>query len=736
MIVFQGRSIQAAIFDMDGTLFDTERLRFNTINQASAELAGAPIGDDILMDSLGLSAKRAEELAQSRHGEHYPYRAIRQRADELELAHVREHGVPVKAGVYEILERLKRNGILLAVATSSRRAIAEEYLINAGVMKYFDITVCGDEVVQGKPAPEIFLAAAAQLNSAPEQSLMVEDSANGLLSASRAGGLPILIRDIKDPPDEVKSLAFRAYVETPEFLAELVEATPCLPPPDIREPFPEACNGLTVGIHGLGAMGGGYLAQILSHWDGYARPREIIGVTGNATLRELINGFGKYMIRYNQLGFDQAIENIRAIDSTDEAAVCQMYADSALVALCLPESSIRQQARLIAQGLLARRHQGGDSAVELTVLVVLNKVGGAAFVRDCVRQALLRHLSGDAVDSILNTTHFVETVANRVVSKLTSEALLRQVRIKFGSFERHTSQPDALLAELVGSQGTLGEGGKTVAAKLNQISRMAKAWEKLTLILFNSGTEMQLYAAKGSPLLERLRQVTPVEDIAAIQTLKNRLLNGPHAIVAWHASVLGYRTIGQGMSDPEVAALADKLIGQEIKPALLAERPDLARHIEEFSEIFLRQCASSFKDPCQRVGRDPLRKLQRHERIFATLDIATRHGIPAPGLAFGAALGLFYAARHPAAEDLECQRIREQLKRGGVAAALSKPVDTYNGKPYAGLDPCADAALIASIEAHFDALDQAQILRPKTTRRSRPYSAQSGAALSSPAVRI
>src|SRR5690606_14746485 len=185
MIVFEGRNIQAAIFDMDGTLFDTERLRFNTINQASAELAGAPIGEDILMDSLGLSAKRAEELAQSRHGDNYPYRAIRQRADELELAHVREHGVPVKAGVYEILVRLKRNGILLAVATSSRRAIAEEYLINAGVMKYFDITVCGDEVVQGKPAPEIFLAAAAQLNCAPEQSLMVEDSANGLLSASR-----------------------------------------------------------------------------------------------------------------------------------------------------------------------------------------------------------------------------------------------------------------------------------------------------------------------------------------------------------------------------------------------------------------------------------------------------------------------------------------------------------------------------------------------------------------------
>src|SRR5690606_4222867 len=136
--------IQAALFDMDGTMFDTERLRFQTLRQASGELFGEAIDDEILLGSLGLSALKAESLAKSRYGADYPYTQIRARADELELAHVRAQGVPVKPGLYEVLERLKKSGLRLAVATSSRRAIAEEYLINANVLADFVATVCGD----------------------------------------------------------------------------------------------------------------------------------------------------------------------------------------------------------------------------------------------------------------------------------------------------------------------------------------------------------------------------------------------------------------------------------------------------------------------------------------------------------------------------------------------------------------------------------------------------------------
>ena len=65
MIVFKEKHIRSAIFDMDGTLFDTERLRFKTLKQASLELSGKPLTDDVLIGSLGLSARKAEELAKS-----------------------------------------------------------------------------------------------------------------------------------------------------------------------------------------------------------------------------------------------------------------------------------------------------------------------------------------------------------------------------------------------------------------------------------------------------------------------------------------------------------------------------------------------------------------------------------------------------------------------------------------------------------------------------------------------
>ena len=130
MLIFHDYPVHGAIFDMDGTMFDTERLRFQTLKQASQELIGQEFSDDYLMQCLGLSAKTAEQLAQKIYGTEVPYQTIRKRADELELEFVRNQGVPIKKGLVQVLERLRKSGLRMAVATSSRRAIAEEYLIN------------------------------------------------------------------------------------------------------------------------------------------------------------------------------------------------------------------------------------------------------------------------------------------------------------------------------------------------------------------------------------------------------------------------------------------------------------------------------------------------------------------------------------------------------------------------------------------------------------------------------
>lgn len=701
MINFLGKHIESAIFDMDGTMFDTERLRFETIRQASLELAGRRIEDRTLIGSLGLSAKRAEELAKQHYGEDYPYREIRRRADELELQHVRTHGVPVKAGLVQVLERLRRSGLTMAVATSSRRAIAEEYLINANVLKYFDITVCGDEVERGKPHPEIFLRAAAELNRAPERCLMMEDSENGLLSASDAGGQAILIHDIKPPRPEIEARAFRSYPSMLDFLSDLADCVPKQEVPALAEPFPQALNEMRVGIHGFGAIGGGYLTQVFSHWDGYTRPCEIIGVTGDRLLLDAVNSFGKFSVRYGKHAFDQTIENVRLIHMADDEAVAAMYCDSSIVGLALPEHAIRQQAPIIARGLLRRYEQGRP---ELTILVVLNKVGGAGFVRRHVETALTALTNRFECAKIMAATHFSETVVSRIVTRLGREALLRQLRIKCELFEKNLA---AVHDEQRKSQEPDKEGLQELSERVCQLrdaSGPARALGQLHLILFNSEPDMRLYAQGGCAVLRRLRQVKTVDDIAQIQTIKNRLWNGTHAIVAWYSSLLGYPTIGRGMGDERVMALVRQLIENEIQPALLLESPQLEAVITMMMRPFIERCRASFKDPCKRVGRDPLRKLRRRERILGSIALARKHGIPTPGLEFAIALAIRYALSDAAEGDQECELIRSIYAHNPDVAAVLTYRGNYNGQPYQGLDPKGDAALIAAAAEHFEKL--------------------------------
>jgi len=706
MIYFQGKRIFSAIFDMDGTMFDTERLRFKTLKQAALEIYGTPLSEETLMGSLGLSAKKAEALAKANHGEDFPYAQVRQRADELELAHVRNHGVPIKDGLLEVLERLRKYGLTMAVATSSRRAIAEEYLINANVLKYFDVTVCGDEVSQGKPHPEIFLKAASALNCLPQHCLMLEDSENGMLSAIRAEGQPILIEDIKPPAPEVKAGALKAYLTMHGFLGDLNECMPDLGTPALTESFPPTLNQFSAGIHGFGAMGGGYLTQIFSHWDGYTRPCEIIAATRSRMLRETIQAFGRFSVRYSATSFDQTIENLSMIDMDDAEAVIRMYDVAEIVGLSLPETAIRKQAGVIAKGLIRRYERRGR---ELTILIVLNKVGGADFVRRHVQAQLELLVAPTLCQKILDNTHFVETVVSRIVSKLSNEALVRQLRIKSKMFQN--SLNDEVDTPKAPPRTPAPEYERLIS-RFRPFAQSSNALSQLHLILFNSEPDMPLYAQRCSNLLERLRQVKTVDDITQTQVIKNLLWNGPHAIIAWYASLLGYSWLGQGMGDPRVSALAQRLIGQAVGPALIAENPHMSDAVAGFSSTFLERCNTSFKDPCARVGRDPLRKLQRNERIFRSIDLAKKHGIDSSALELGTALALHYALRTTDSKDQECQLMRTLYQESGSIEAVLTYAGSYNGQPYPGLDPIKDAALIESVSAHFHGPVCAEFVMP------------------------
>jgi len=139
------------------------------------------------------------------------------------------------------------------------------------------------------------------------------------------------------------------------------------------------------------------------------------------------------------------------------------------------------------------------------------------------------------------------------------------------------------------------------------------------------------------------------------------------------------------MGDARVSELAERLIRQEVGPALVAEYPHMAEVVSRFADTFLERCATSFKDPCARVGRDPLRKLQRNERILSSIDLARKHGIETPSLAFGAALAIHHALHCNDDKALEAQAIRRVYRENdaSVEAVLTHEVDC-NGKRFPG----------------------------------------------------
>ncbi|MBJ9986679.1 HAD-IA family hydrolase [Acinetobacter sp. S40] len=648
MLIFHGSPVQGALFDMDGTMFDTERLRFQTLKQASQELIGQAFSDEYLMQCLGLSATTAEQLAKAQYGAEVPYKTIRQRADELELELVRNEGVPIKKGLVQVLERLRKSGLRMAVATSSRRAIAEEYLINANVYKFFDVLVCGDEVERGKPHPEIFEKAAEKLNLETTKCLMFEDSENGICSAHAAGGMTILLKDIKAPNEHMLSKA-NFYFETMyDCLEDLDQYVSAMEMPILQESFPQTVNQLTVGIHGFGAIGGGYIAQILSHWDGYTRPQRIIASTRNSLYREAVNAFGTYCIRYGQVSYDERIEYMSVIDADNEQHMLDMYMESSLIALCLPEHAIATEAKIIAKGLYARfASQTMQNTRPLTVLIILNKVGAKKLVVSHIREQLIALSNVEIADQIMTQHYFCDTVVNRMVSKLSEQNLYRQLKIKYNFFKQHQSDAEDENVEIEDTAKLSTEQEHQASLYIDDMRRNfqpSHILQTMDLILFNSETDMPIYVENNSPLLIKMRQMILVDNIADIQLIKNRLWNGVHAMMSWYASLVGHETIGVAMGDARVQSLVEHLI-QEVRQGLAAYLPTRAKDLERLAKSFVESCQYAYKDPCQRVARDPLRKLNHNERVMGSIANNLHFDQPIDSLLWGASLGYFYAMK-------------------------------------------------------------------------------------------
>ncbi|NOH80381.1 HAD family phosphatase [Vibrio sp. RE86] len=209
---------QAAIFDMDGLLLDTERVCMRVFKQA-CKTVNQPFHEEIYLSIIGRNAAGIEKIFRAAYGEHHD--DIHAEWSKNYKAIVNHQAIPVKEGVIELLTWLKENQIPTAVATSTHKEVAQRKLELAGLSQYFDGITCGCEVSAGKPDPEIYLLAASRLGVEPTQCLAFEDSNNGVLSAVGAQMVTFQIPDLVEPSEEVKALNHYIVPSLHEALAQL-----------------------------------------------------------------------------------------------------------------------------------------------------------------------------------------------------------------------------------------------------------------------------------------------------------------------------------------------------------------------------------------------------------------------------------------------------------------------------------------------------------------------------------
>lgn len=207
----------AIIFDMDGTLFDTEQIsRIAWLEYG--KLRNLPVTEEFILSLIGRSRQSAQVMF-----DHYmpdsfdvedAYTFIHQHMREYKL----KHGPLPKTNLKSLLAQLKDKGYKIALCSSSNEKTIDMNLNYVEILEDFDVIVNGSMVSNGKPAPDIYLLTAKKLGINPNECLVIEDSKNGIISGHEAGMDVIMVVDMIEPDDELRSICLQICNQLDEIL--------------------------------------------------------------------------------------------------------------------------------------------------------------------------------------------------------------------------------------------------------------------------------------------------------------------------------------------------------------------------------------------------------------------------------------------------------------------------------------------------------------------------------------
>lgn len=205
------------IFDMDGTLFDTEQIAKLAWFEYGKQ-RNLPVTDEFYLSLIGRSRQSAQVMFDKYMPSHFDVDDAYNFTHQYMKEYKAKYGPKPKTDLKQLLTLLKNKGYKIALCSSSGEQTIEMNLNYVGIMNDFDVIVNGSMVSNGKPAPDIYLLTAQKLGVHPSDCLVIEDSKNGIISGYKAGMDVIMVVDMIEPDDELKRICLEIFYQLDDIL--------------------------------------------------------------------------------------------------------------------------------------------------------------------------------------------------------------------------------------------------------------------------------------------------------------------------------------------------------------------------------------------------------------------------------------------------------------------------------------------------------------------------------------